>query len=407
MESPSREARTMQRTRSCSLVVALAVSALTCPAGAHVRYRDLDGAPTLVTATYGGTAIADPCAGAERGCQSSNAFTRWGWLKGTEASLGDSHFLTLNAEFWRFHLDAPASVTISFAQGQAGLDPAFSVYEGLLPPSGHDDTTVDPLNPVDDGGCAVASPTDARSDGATYTVHDGFRDTAAFSTLLGLDGCVASAPFFGQFDALASFSMANPSGAWSRIRFVAAVAAAQVTGNDGGQFIEGNHSTGAGTGETVTLALADGDYTIAAGGEACANSDGACGAILYGTVSIAEAPLGGSAGASGDATGVEADNDAAGATGTARGNSVSAPHAHDGCALSAARIGGSSWFWGTTALSVLALARRRQARRGHVNAARPSENALSRRAIWRRWLCKFRSRSSRSCRPIARAECPW
>jgi len=254
-------------------------------ARAHVRYRDLDAAPILVKSSYSGGTIDDPCAGRTTGCQSSNAFTRYGWLKGTEPTLGNSHNLSIDAEFWKFHLDEPATVKISFIQSESNLDPAFSLYSGLLPISGHDDTPVDPLTPVDGSGCAVASPKDAHDTPYDYVSHDGYRDTLAYSTTGGLSDCRPVAPFFGQFDAFAGWSMANPSGAWSRIEYVASVSAAPFTGHAGGTHAEGNHATDPGTGETLTIALPAGDYTIAAAGEACSATTGACGAIRYGTIS--------------------------------------------------------------------------------------------------------------------------
>lgn len=263
-------------------VVAGAVDA----ASAHVTYRDLDAAPTLVTTTFSGTAITDPCAGIATGCQSSNAFTRFGWLHGTQAALGDSHSLTVNAELWRFHLAQTSTVTITVTQQQAGLDPALSVYRGLLPDQAHDDAVADPLNPVV-AGCAAASATDAVPTPWTYLVHDGFRDTAAYSTTGGLAGCLPVSPFRGQFNAFATWSMANSAGQWASIQFVAAVGGTPFTGHDGGTYVAGNHRTAVGTGETLTLVdLPPGDYTIAVGGEACATGVGSCTSPrLYASVS--------------------------------------------------------------------------------------------------------------------------
>ena len=260
-------------------------------AHAHVIYKDLDAAPILVTTTFAGTSIADPCAGVTTGCQSSNGFTRYGWLNGTQAVLGDSHTLTVNAEFWKFHLSQTSTVTITVTQGQAGLDPAFSVYSGLLPTLSHDDTPTDPLNPVS-SSCAAASPTDTAPAGWTYQVHDGFRDTLLYSTTGGVASCAPVNPFRGQFDTFAGWSMANASGDWERITYVASVSATAFTGNDGGSHASGNHSVAIGTGETLTLTnLPPGDYTIAVGGEACATTVGSCTSPrLYGTVSYTHSP---------------------------------------------------------------------------------------------------------------------
>ena len=257
---------------------------------AHVSYRDLDAAPTLVNTTFSGGAITDPCTGKTSGCQSSNAFTRYGWRNGTGKSLGDSHYLTTNAEFWKFHLSAPQTVTITFVQGVAGLDPAFSLYSGLLPVGGHDDEVTDPLNPVDDVNfCAVASPKDAHALPWTYQSHDGYRDTAAYSTTGGLDQtqCSPLNPYVGQFDAFAGWSMANDAQVWSSVAYLTSVSATPFTGHNGGTHVAGNSSTVAGTGETLTVTLPAGDYMIAAGGEGCSDATGACTLPrYYGTVTL-------------------------------------------------------------------------------------------------------------------------
>ena len=282
--------------RFCAAVLSSATTvAFTSPANAHVTYRDLDAAPTLVTTTFNGAPMADPCAGRASGCQSSNAFTRYGWRKGTEPTLGDSHALTTNAEFWKFHLAATARVTITLVQGENGLDPAFSVYRGLLPDQAHDDTAVDPLNPFDETTfCAAASPKDSHAAPYTYLVHDGYRDTLLYTTLSGLDAdlCSPLAGYVGQFDAFASWSMANADGDWSQVSYVASVSATPFTGNDHGIHVDGTSSQVAGTGETLVVVLGPGDYFIAAGGEACSDSTGDCTLPrLYGTVSYSQEPV--------------------------------------------------------------------------------------------------------------------
>ena len=258
-------------------------------AGAHVAYKDLDAAPVLVNTTYGGTAVVDPCTGKSTGCQSANNFTRFGWKQGTENILGDSHNLTTGANFWKFHVArASTTVTITFNAPFANnlLDPAFSVYAGLLPDAGHDDVPVDPLNPVA-GGCSIASPKDAHAAPWTYQAHDGFRDTLNYTTTGGRSGCLPLNPFRGQFDAFASFSMANPGGAWANITYLSSVSATAFSGHNGGTHVTGN----TGTTETLTLTgLGVGDYTIAAGGESCSTTTGACGAKFYGTVSYTHTP---------------------------------------------------------------------------------------------------------------------
>ena len=256
-------------------------------ADAHVTYRNLDDPPVLVQTSYSGAPVVDPCSARAIGCQSSNAFTRYGWLMGTQPTLGDSHEVTVNAEFWRFHLDSTTTVTVVFTQGEAGLDPAISLYGGLLPDAAHDDTAFDPTNPIDSAGCAAASPKDAHELPYVYVAHDGYRDTKDCSVTGGLSACMPVSPYIGQFDAFASWSMANLDGAWGRIQYIASVSATPFTGRDGGMHFDGNHATAPGTGESMTVTLPAGDYTIAAGGEACATIVTAClNPRLFGTVTL-------------------------------------------------------------------------------------------------------------------------
>jgi len=223
------------------------------------------------------------------------------WADGTRPVLADSHrVLGAGSYFYKFHLDGESLVTITLAtvvvqrNGQsypAGLDPAFSVYRGLLPLYGHDDTPYDPANPVDDVDfLPIASPRDSGSEGHVYSPHDGYRDTLAYSTTGGLyspanDGGNADLdgsplnPYVGQFDALGDWSMANewavpgqptspsgcpvakcpdgnPAGDWAKIVYVA----------------HKNEHVGVGTTpDTTTEVLEDqdleaGDYTIVVGG---------------------------------------------------------------------------------------------------------------------------------------------
>lgn len=327
---------------------------------AHVQYHDLDQPPALVTTTFSGSPIDDPCAGKAKGCQSSNAFTRFGWIKGTEPQLSDSHLLTVNAEFWKFHLDQTSPVVITFTQVQAGLDPAISLYSGLLPDMGHDDTPVDPLNPGDVNGCGAPSPVDDHEPPYTYLPHDGFRDTQAGSTTGGVSGCRPLNPYLGQFDAFASWSLGNFAGDWSEIHYVASVSATAFTGNDQGSHVDGNHLAIAGSGETLTITLPPGDYTIAAGGEACSAAVTTCTSPrLYGTVSysIGSAPGGPDAGTEAPVdAGVEAGDGGAG-----EGGGALAPGAGHGGGCSASASGGAEpWMLGGVVLAGLGVRRRRR-----------------------------------------------
>jgi len=325
---------------------------------AHVQYRDLDQPPVLVTTTFSGSAIDDPCAGKAKGCQSSNAFTRFGWVKGTEPQLSDSHLLTVNAEFWKFHLDQMSQVVITFTQGQAGIDPAISLYSGLLPDMGHDDTPVDPLNPGDVTGCGAPSPVDSHEIPYTYLPHDGFRDTQGGSTTGGRSGCRPLNPYLGQFDAFASWSLGNFAGEWSEIHYVASVSATAFAGNDQGLHVDGNHLAIAGTGETLTITLPPGDYTIAAGGEACSAAVTTCiSPRLYGTVSYSiGSPDGGTDAGTGTGGAVDAGID------TGDAGAAEAPGGGHGGGCNASGSGGTE-PWLLVGAAVAGIGARRRQRR--------------------------------------------
>lgn len=224
---------------------------LSVPADAHVAYADL---------THVGSA-------------EGFGFVRNGWISGTRAILGDSHDLN-SSNFFKFTLTQPSLVNLSFGQiNTAGgaivtngiLDPAFSLYSGLLPSEAHDDSGYDPLgtggrsmsptdavpgdpgigqykwqtntfsfvanpdwtvsfstlaaNPAYSGHAAVQalavshpSETPAQWYAAAYVPHGGFRDLLNYTDTGGLQSSGYPAnPYAGQFDALSSWSMANDS----------------------------------------------------------------------------------------------------------------------------------------------------------------------------------------------------
>jgi len=265
----------------------LAVGVFACaikPAVAHVGYIELtNGVPI----TNGG-------------------FNNYGWEDGTDPWLGDSHTLE-GAAFYTFHLTQAEYVNISFASDSAVFDPAFSLYSGMLPNGGHDDTSTDPLG---SGGLSI-SPTDAAPgdpgiahylwDSSTlsfvynpqwtvpqpglcdtasgcnltpeqwyadnYTPHNGYRDILNYTATGGLDA--SGNPYHvyqGQFDALGNWSMANEDGEWSQINYITHV-------NNNATTL-GTNGLAAGSYNTQTeylqnLFLQPGDYTIAAGGAGC------------------------------------------------------------------------------------------------------------------------------------------
>lgn len=231
------------------------------------------------------------------------------WADGTRPELGDSHDCLGSGDFfYKFHLAEPSLVTVTVSTVDipglgafAGLDPAFTLYRGLMGLEGHDDASYDPLNPLDDDTfLPIASRVDAAPPKHVYTPHDGFRDTLDYSTTggLGMDG-YPLVPYAGQFDALGDWSMANgfavigeptvpsqcpidecpdgnPVGDWAKIYYVA----------------HRNEHAGVTTPDTTTEVLADepldaGDYTIIVGG-GCPQCD--TGGFFGGRIEIAVAP---------------------------------------------------------------------------------------------------------------------
>lgn len=212
------------------------------------------------------------------GSADNGNFHRYGWIDGTNATLGDSHHVA-EGNFFVFHLSQPSLVTITFSeisgnQGavvtNGGLDPAFTLYSGLLPDLAHDDTPYDPL---------TGNTVDLRPAGQSYAAHDGFRDTAKYSATGGK-------PYKGQFDALGSggpdagFSMANEDadagnpdtlpGNWAKIKYLTHVNE-HVTALGANLMPAGAVDD---TPETLSnYPLPPGDYTIAASGASCDNLD--------------------------------------------------------------------------------------------------------------------------------------
>jgi hypothetical protein len=220
----------MTSIRTRSLAAALLLFGLAPFAFAHVNYIDL----------------SDPIA--SPGGVNGSAFSNFGWYEGTTTTLGNTHELA-GGDFFKFHLSQQSLVSITFSDpGNRGLlNPAFSLYSGLLPDDGHDDAAIDPLNPraATPPFSKIASPVD---NGIATDAHgrvSPFRDTA-------------NVTFIGQFDALHDFSVGNAAGEWSVIGYVTHVDPA------GGNAVA-----------LLNYLLPAGDYTIAAsGGTAC--DDASC-----------------------------------------------------------------------------------------------------------------------------------
>jgi hypothetical protein len=210
---------------------------------AHVNYIDLSTSPE-----------------GKNGASFSNS----GWFDGTTTALGDSHDLA-GGDFFKFTLTEASRVTIVFSDdaGLGALNPAFSVYAGLLPDEAHDDAIADPLNPR-----APAPPFTK----IASTVDNGIKTDASGRVSPFRD--TANIEFTGQFDALHSWSMANASGDWSVIDYVTHVG-----------------PLGANSVSLVDYLLPAGIYTIAAaGGTDCATS-GVCLTNLAGTIQFSAAPI--------------------------------------------------------------------------------------------------------------------
>ncbi|HRI37465.1 MAG TPA: hypothetical protein PLO50_02800 [Nitrospira sp.] len=217
-------------------VFAISITTWTDNAVAHVDYSFINAA--------GGSA--------------SLPMKRFGWIDGTDVNLGDSH----QVSFFAFQLNEDSLVNITMTgANELGLNPAFTLYRGLLPGQAHDDTGFDPLNPVDGSFNKIASLVD---NGVTT---DAAGRVSPFRDTVNID-------FEGQFNALGSWSMATDSGTWSVI-----------------QYLTHKNDT-AGNESLLGYFLPAGTYTIVAGGAACTTTGADCtGPFINGTVSLNAAPV--------------------------------------------------------------------------------------------------------------------
>ncbi len=223
------------------LSAAITVGAMTwaVTAGAHVEYIDLGG---------GGSASAP--------------MKRNGWIAGTNPTLGDSHIVS----FFKFSLNQASfvDITMTSTQNELGLNPAFTLYAGLMGDQAHDDTAIDPKNPVDGSFNKIASPVDNGITTDAFGRVSPFRDTANID-------------FDGQFNALGSWSMASDpadGGVWRVLEYLT------------------HKNDTAGNESLLGFFLPIGDYTIVAGGAACNTTGAGCtGPFITGTVSVAAAPV--------------------------------------------------------------------------------------------------------------------
>lgn len=231
--------RTSRRVRTLiTAVIAASAMAWAGNAAAHVEYIDLGG---------GGSA--------------TDAMKRYGWIAGADTDLGDSH----QVSFFKFSLTQASLVDITMTgANELGLNPAFTLYAGLMGDLAHDDTAFDPNNPVDGSFNKIASPVD---DGVTT---DAFGRVSPFRDTANID-------YEGQFNALGSWSMASdPSdgGVWRVIDYL--THKNETTGNE----------------SLLGYFLPAGDYTIVASGAACNTAVAGCtGPFINGTVNVSASPV--------------------------------------------------------------------------------------------------------------------
>lgn len=238
------------------------------PAAAHVSYSN--------AGTFNGTDIVTYS-------QTLHQYKAYGWVAGTNPELGDSHGIGgVSARWYRFALLEPGLVDIAVIQQTEGLDPAFTLYRGVLPLSAHDDTLTDPLNPLDPITFEpIQNPLDADPSGL-YLPHSGYRDTV-------------NRTYAGQFDAFGDWSMANDAGQWAKIEYVIAVSGTSASDPSRGLTWggNGNHDTAVGTGESLlAYYLPPGTYSVAIGGERCNDNTTACrGGFYSATFSLRVQPV--------------------------------------------------------------------------------------------------------------------
>ncbi len=218
-------------------------------------------------------------------------FYNYGWYNGTQPTLGDSHELA-GGVFFKFHLTEASYVNINFSdtENTGQLNPAFSLYSGLLPDGAHDDTKTDPLNPAHLNLATHTTVKDASlTDNGVATDANGnispLRDTQNIT-------------YHGQFNALGDWSMANanadtfcvsqPGGVCNATSLAEAIAAGDWSVI---KYITHVDPT---NGNSVSLShylLPAGDYTIAAGGgTAGGTTSDILGTVAFSSV-VAAVPL--------------------------------------------------------------------------------------------------------------------
>jgi hypothetical protein len=225
---------------------------LSIPAMAHIEYYDLNQGRQIGDLTAAGKAVAgndipisnpaywtstyqSPISSGETWTSLGGSYASgtWGyklhvtnldssgWTDGLRSNpngganlLGDSH----KVDFANFHLAQASFVSITFSDDQAGtgfgLNPSFSIYKGSAVYQAHDGSSIDPLNPV------AATPPFPKVQNAkdTGTVVDSQGITSAYRNTLTNTGL-----YYGQFNALSSWSVGNAAGDWSAVQYITSV----------------------------------------------------------------------------------------------------------------------------------------------------------------------------------------
>lgn len=114
-----------------SVIGAAALITLSSSVSAHIGYGDLG-------------VLANP---GDASSFSKSNFSSFGWAFGAGSGLGDSHQVAGSTGFFKFNLSQAATVRIDFETTSEYMNPAFSVYSGLLPNGSHDYDTHDDNTP--------------------------------------------------------------------------------------------------------------------------------------------------------------------------------------------------------------------------------------------------------------------
>lgn len=264
----------------------------------------------------------------------SDTYSGYAWLMGTQPSLADTHGLQ---GVYQFALAKPLQVRISVTAINEYMDPAISVYAGWMPYAAHDMEPSDPAfftpsrklhptdsapndpnirhflydvvtktyseNPIwntpDPNGIDLGGLTPAQWYQANYQPHNGYRDTINFTAVGGdkiiddngiqrvvpanydpLNSLIGG--YYGQFDAFGDWSMANSYGEWGKISYISSASETACNGPNcvsttAGGYVNPGHFAGNDVySETMDLMLAAGNYTIIMDGEYCKDGLDVC-----------------------------------------------------------------------------------------------------------------------------------